>query len=153
MAGQSFVVTADDTLTLNGNVFANFADGDISVISFPNMKADSKTGKNGNGIISQNQMGKNATMVLRLLRGSADDQFLNNLLLTADNNFAGQTLLTGTFVKTLGNGAGTIISDNYTLSGGFFEKNIEVKENVEGQTDQGVSVYNLKFITCIRAIG
>lgn len=153
MSGQAFVVTSDDTLTLNGNVFTDFADGDITVISFPNMKADSKTGKNGNGIISQNQMGKNATMVLRLLRGSADDQFMQNLMLTADNNWVGQSLLSGTFVKMLGDGSGATNSDNYTLSGGYFEKNVEGKENVDGQTDQGVAIYNLKFITCTRAIG
>lgn len=150
MAGV--VVTSNDTLTLNSNVFTDLADGDVTVIEFPNDLGDSKTGKNGNSIISENMSGFNATMTLRVLRGSADDQFMQNLLTTAQGNWTGQTLLTGSFVKNLGDGAGNLTSDIYTLAGGFFKKQVGAKENVEGQTDQGVSIYNLMFTNCTRSI-
>lgn len=148
----AYTVTSDDSLTIAGRVFTDFADGDVTVVEFPNDLADSKTGKNGNGIISRNRQGDNATVVLRLLRGSSDDAFMQNLMAAALNNWTGQTLLTGTFVKQLGDGSGNISHDTVTLNGGFFSKQVATKENVEGQTDQGAAIYNLKFIAASRSI-
>lgn len=148
----SYTVTSDDSLTIAGRVFTNFADGDVSVVEFPNDLADSKTGKNGNGIISRNRQGDNATLVLRLLRGSSDDAFLQNLMAAALNNWTAQTLLSGQFVKQLGDGGGNLRRDVVTLAGGFFSKQVATKENVEGQTDQGAAIYNLKFISASRNI-
>lgn len=148
----AFTVTSDDSLTLAGRVLVDFADADVTVVEFPNDLADSKTGKNGNGIISRNRQGDNATLTLRLLRGSSDDSFLQGLLNSALNNWTGQTLLTGEFVKQLGDGQGNVARDVYTFSGGFFSKKVNGKENVEGQTDQGASIYTIKFIDVERSI-
>lgn len=148
----AYTVTSDDSLTLNGRVFVDFADGDVTMIQYPNDMSASKTGKNGNGIISRNRQGDNATAVLRLLRGSPDDQFLQNLLSAALNGWTTQTLLSGEFVKQLGDGAGGTARDVLSLAGGTFKKQVEAKENVEGQTDQGVAIYSLEFITCFRSI-
>lgn len=148
----AYTVTSDDSLTISGRVFVDFADGDVTMIEYPNDLADSKTGKNGNGIISRNRQGDNATMVLRLLRGSSDDQFMQNLMAAALNNWTGQTLLTGEFVKQLGDGQGNVARDVISLQGGFFSKQVAAKENVEGQTDQGAAIYNLKFIVAARSI-
>ena len=145
-------ITADDTLTLFGRVFNDMADGDVSTITFPNNLVEMKTGKNRNTIFSKNTTGENAEMVLRLIRGSSDDQFLQGKLSTSVTDFASTVLATGEFVKRLGDGLGNVARDVYTLGGGVIMKNVEAKENVEGDIVQGVSIYNMKFATVVRSI-
>lgn len=148
----AYTVTSDDSLTLAGRVFVDFANGDVTKVDFPDNLGDSITGKNGNGIISRNRKGDNSTLVLRLLRGSSDDQFMQNLMNAALLNWTGQTLLTGEFVKQLGDGQGNISRDVLSFSGGYFQKQVAAMENVEGQTEQGASVYSLKFIGTARSL-
>ena len=126
-------ITGNDTLTLFDRVFVDLADGDTSVITFPNDLGDLKTGKNGNSIYVKNETGSNAEMVLRIVKGSADDKFLQGKLASQNNDFASFVLATGEFVKRFGDGEGTVSRDVYTLTGGIFAKNVDVKENVEGE--------------------
>jgi hypothetical protein len=104
-----------------------------------------KTGKNGNTLFSLNETGDNADVALRLVIGSADDKFLNNLLENQKKNFTGFTLLDGSFVKRVGDGSGNTTDIVYTLAGGIFVKRVEAKSNVEGDTEQAVAVYTLRF--------
>lgn len=145
-------ITSDDTLTLFGRVLTDLADGDVSQITFPDNLAELKTGKNGNTIYADNQKGNNAMLVLRVMRGSSDDQFLNTQLLSQLADFPAAILATGSFVKRLGDGQGNVLSDAYTLNGGIFTKEVEGKENVEGNTDQAVAIYNMKFAQAARGI-
>jgi hypothetical protein len=148
----TYTVTSNDTLTLNSHVFVDQAFGDISKITFPNELVNLKTGKNGNTVFAQNASGFNANLELRLLRGSTDDQFLDALILAPGSSFPSTTLLSGTFVKMLGDGQGNVVSDTYTLSGGVISKEIEGKENVEGDTEQAVATYMVKFASAARVI-
>jgi hypothetical protein len=141
-----------DTITINNRILADLADGDIAVLTFPNEIAQVKTGKNGNSIYGLNESGKQSELVLRLIRGSADDKFMNGLLVNQQANFAGFVLMIGELVKKIGKGDGTLSSDIYILSGGVFTKQVEAKVNVEGDTDQSVSVYTIKFSNAPRAI-
>ena len=59
------------------------------------------------------------------------------------NNFAGFVLLTGQFVKKLGDGKGNITSDVYNTSGGIFTKQVHATMNVEGDTNQSVAEYEI----------
>lgn len=145
-------ITSDDTLTLFGAVLTDFADGDVSKIEFSEDIGVVKTGKDGNTIFTDKQPGNNATLTLRLMRGSSDDQTLNTQLLSQQSNFSGFTLAQGTFVKRIGDGQGNVVSDSYTLANGLFTKLPGVSENVEGTTDQAVSIYTLKFATATRGI-
>ncbi len=77
---------------------------------------------------------------------------MNGLLAQQQNNFAGWPLAIGEFVKKLGDGLGNITSDTYVLSGGVFTKQVEAKMNVEGDTEQSVSIYTMKFSNSPRAI-
>jgi hypothetical protein len=153
MPGSVYAITSNDTLTLNGNVFTDQADDDVSVINFPNELANLKTGKNSNAVIAQNANGNNATLTLRLIRGSADDAFMMGLLSAQQGSFPSVMLLQGTFVKQIGDGSGNITADTYTLQGGFFARNVDGKENVSGDVNQAVAVYNLKFASATRTIG
>lgn len=145
-------ITSDDTLTLFGAVLTDFADGDVSKIEFSEDIGVVKTGKDGNTIFTDKQPGNNATLTLRLMRGSSDDQTLNTQLLSQQSDFSGFTLAQGTFVKRIGDGQGNVVSDSYTLANGLFTKLPGVSENVEGTTDQAVSIYTLKFATATRGI-
>lgn len=148
----SVALSGNDTATLNNHVFADLADGNCIELTFPNDIANLKTGKNGNTIYGLNESGKQCEVKLRILRGSADDKFLNNLLTQQQANFAGFALMIGQFIKKIGDGLGNITSDTYILSGGVFVKIPEAKTNVEGETDQSIALYTIRFSNAPRAL-
>lgn len=146
-------ITSNDTLTLNNRVLVDQSLGDVSSITFPNELVTRKTGKNGNTIFAQNAPGQNADLVIRVARGSSDDQFLQGIIASQPTDFPSTVLITGTFVKRLGDGQGNVISDTYTLAGGVISKQVEGKENVDGDLGQGESVYMVKFAAAKRSLG
>ncbi len=148
----TLALSGSDTVMINNRVFADFADGNCVELTFPNDIANVKTGKNGNSIYGLNETGKQCEVKLRLIRGSSDDKFMNGLLAAQQANFAGTVLMFGSFIKKLGNGQGTVTSDTYVMSGGIFTKQVEAKTNVEGETEQSVSVYTMKYSNSPRAI-
>ena len=144
-------LTGNDTIVIAGRVLTDFGDADNATLEFPNELAAVKVGKNGNAIYALNATGRMADVVLRLLRGSNDDAFLNSLLAIQNANFAATVLLTGQFVKRVGNGLGGVMSDTYFTSGGIFSKAVNAKSNVEGDTEQSLAIYTLKFSNADRA--
>jgi len=146
-------LTGDDTIQINGRTLVDFGDGDTAVLDFPNDLVKIKTGKDGNSIYGFDNQGRQCTFTLRLLRGGADDMFLTNLLSLFQQNPAAFALLTGEFIKNIGDGNGGIKQDIYTLSGGAFKRNINAKENTEGDTEQAIAIWNLHFSNAPRSIG
>lgn len=146
-------LSGSDTISINGQVLADLADANVVELTFPNDIAQVKTGKNGNSIYSFNATGKQCEVKVRVMRGSSDDKFLNNLLIQQNANFAGTVLLLGQFIKKLGDGLGNITSDTYVMEGGVFTKQVAGKSNVEGDTEQSISEYMMKFSNAPRAIG
>lgn len=145
-------LTGSDTVTINNQPLSDFADGNVVELTFPNPIANVKTGKNGNALFGLNASGVQAECKIRVIRGGNDDKFLNNLLAQQNANFAGTVLLTGTFIKKLGDGAGNVTSDTYILAAGIFEKIPEGKSNVEGETEQSVAIYSMKFASAVRVL-
>lgn len=145
-------LSGNDTIQINNQVLQGLADQNVVELTFPNEIAQVKTGKNGNSIYGFNTTGQQCEVKVRTVRGSSDDQFLNNLLIQQQNNFAGFVLMTGQFIKKIGDGQGNITSDTYILAGGVFTKQVEAKSNVEGDTEQSISIYMLKFANAPRAI-
>lgn len=145
-------MSGNDTITINNRTFVDLADGMVGEITYPNDIANVKTGKNGNSIYGLNESGKQAELKIRLIRGGADDKFMNAILNQQNLNFAGFPLMFGTFIKKLGDGAGNIVSDTYILSGGVITKFPEAKSNVEGDTEQSVTIYTMKFSNAPRAV-
>lgn len=150
---STFTVTGNDTLTLFDRVFTDFADADNTTITFPNDLMNVKTGKNKNSIYALNETGNNCDLILRLNRGSADDRFMQSKLTEMQNDVPSFTLGEGEFVKRIGNGSGEVVSDIYTLQGGVFTRKTDTKENVEGDTEQAVVIYTMKFAVGTRSIG
>lgn len=148
----TYNLAADGTLSLYGRVFADFADGDISAITFPNDYVAGQTGKGGNTIFTKNEAGRNAVATIRLIRGSSDDQFLQTKLSVMKQDFVSTELAFGEFALRLGDGYGGIARDVYTLKGGIITKPVEGKENVSGDATQGVAVYTILFADGDRSI-
>lgn len=149
---MSIALSGSDTIVINGHLFVDLADQNVVELTFPTDISQVKTGKNGNSIYGLNESGKQCEVKVRVLRGSNDDQFLNNLLIQQQSNFAGTVLMIGTFIKKIGDGQGNILSDTYIMSGGVFTKQVEAKSNVEGDTEQSISIYMMKFSNAPRAI-
>lgn len=146
-------LTGKDTIQLNGRILTEFADQKVAELTYPNDLATMKTGKNGNTIYAFNSTGRQCDVTLRLVRGGADDQFLNALLLSFVGNPAGFTLMVGEFIKNIGDGLGNIKTDSYILSGGTFKKQTDVFESTEADIEQAVAVYHLMFSNSPRSIG
>lgn len=149
---STVALSGNDTIIVNNRIFADFADGNVAELTFPNDIANVKTGKNGNSIYGLNESGKQCELKLRVIRGSADDKYLNGLLTQQQANFAGTVLMIGEFIKKIGDGAGNVASDTYIMSGGIFTKIPEAKSNVEGESEQSVVTYSMKFSNAPRAI-
>lgn len=145
-------MSGSDTIIINNRVLQDLAEANVVELTFPTEIASVKTGKNGNSIYGLNETGKQAEVKIRVIRASSDDKFLNSLLAQQQQNFAGFPLMVGQFIKKIGDGAGNISSDQYIMSGGVFTKQIEAKSNVEGDSEQSVSIYTLKFSNAPRVI-
>lgn len=150
---STITITGDDTLVIKNRVFTDMADGDNSVITFPNDFIAMKTGKNKNTIFSKNANGENAEMVIRLIRGSSDDKFMQNEFNTMKQSLPSYKVLDGSFIKKLGDGAGKVTNDIYDITGGVIKKMVETKENVEGDTEQAVAVWTVAIAIAERSLG
>lgn len=146
-------LTGKDTIIIAGRVLNDFADGDTCKLEYPNDLSVMKTGKNGNTIYAYQYSGLQCTVELRVLLGSSDDAFLNGLLSLFNQNPPSFTLLTGEFVKNIGDGQGNITPVSYVLSGGAFKKQIPAVENADGDTNQAIAMYSLHFSNAPRSVG
>jgi hypothetical protein len=145
-------LTGNDTLNLAGTVLADFADGDIAELAFPNELMAVKTGKDGNSIFAFNATGLQCDLKVRVIRGSYDDKFLNGLIQDLKADVAGFTLIDAQLVKRVGDGQGNITNDTYILGGGVPTRQVAATSNVEGGTDQSVAIYEFKFTNTNRGI-
>lgn len=149
-----YALTGNDTLIINERVISNLADGSTINITYDNDSVGVSTGKNDNTVFSDNRQGSNASIELRLIRGSEEDIYFNGLSIQQSRDLPAFTLLQGSFTKRVGDGFGVVKFDTYVLLGGVFTKRApQVSENLNGETDQGVSIYNIKFATASRALG
>ena len=108
---SSVSLVGQDTIIINDRVFADLSNGNVGQIMFENDSANVMVGKDKNAIYAFNAQGVQATVELRVMRGSSDDKFLNNLYSQQCANFVGTTLLTGVFVKKIGDGSGQVEND------------------------------------------
>lgn len=142
---ESFRLTGDDTFILNNRTLSDFADGDIAVITMPNNIASSVVGKGGNMIVAKDEQGVLGEITLRLLKSSDDDQWMHTYYQTYLADSALFVLGTGSLAKRMGLGDGSVIYDQYYLSCVHFTKQpSEATINVNGSTDQAVTVYTFQ---------
>ncbi len=145
-------LTGADTIIINDRVITDLSDMDCVTLDFQMEIATLKTGKNGNVIYALNETGRECMVVIRVLRGSEDDKFFNALQSSQIANFSSFTLMTGEFIKKVGDGKGNVTSDTFIMSGGIFTKRTGGKSNVEGDTEQSVCMYEMKFANAPRVM-
>ena len=146
-----FSITGDDTITINGRGLNDFAVADTVNITYDEDRLNMKTGKNLNSIITENTPGRNAMCEVRLLRNSGDDQFLQNYLNQQEQDIAASLLLNGTAVKRTGDGQGNTINEVMNMQGGIIRRNPGTKGNADGDIEQGVVIYMMKFAYVTRS--
>ncbi len=146
-------LTGKDTIVIDDRILSDLADADTAVLEFPNNLMEAKTGKNGNVIYAFNAQGQVVNMTLRVIRGSADDKYMQSRLQEYINDPSAFILFEAELIKRAGDGAGNITSDTYQLKGGAPQKMPAAKENVAGDTEQAVSIYAMTFGNSQRALG
>ena len=155
-----FNITSDATLLFPGmvngvsvpTVFRTLSDKSTVNITVPNDLWNLMVGKNGNAIFATIKRGQIGDMELRPLMANTDHAFLNAQLAQYAANGPATVLLNGSFTKVLGDGMGNLRRFSYTLNGGVVLKNIDAKEDVEGDTDQAVAIFRLRFAQIIPVI-
>lgn len=148
----TYSLTGADNFIIAGVPVYDFADGDNLSVTFPNDMVAAKRGKNGNSIFADNAMGGLAEVVARVIRGSRTDKFWNSLQAAQKFDLSSFVLLGGIFQKRAGNGLGFITNDSYLFNAGVFKKQVEAQSNVEGNTDQAISIYNFIFADTVRGL-
>lgn len=143
--------TLSDIIELDGEVVTGGADGDIAVISYPNDTAGVSTGKGGNTVAAHNEMGRQADLVLRVVRGCYDDKRLNSKLVQWTKRSPEFVPIVGNFTKVIAVDGGTN-SDTTSLMFGIPLRRVEARENVAGDTEQAIAVYNIRFGNSDRSI-
>lgn len=150
---MSVALTGKDTTIIDTRRLTDQATGDCVLIDAPNNLVELKQGKNGNAIYAYNATGKQVNVTLRVIRGTADDKYLAARMQEYINDPAAFVLISGEFIKRSGDGAGNITNEVYTMSGGIIQKMPGGKENVEGDTEQAVSIYVIVFSNADRVLG
>ena len=101
-----YALTGNDSLILNDRVIKELSDGSTIEVSYQNDRIGMSTGKNNNTVIAENRQGLNASLTLRVVRGGADDRWLNGLSIQQDKDLPSFNLINGSFTKRIGNGQG-----------------------------------------------
>ena len=143
--------TGKDIIKFNDRVLSNFANGDVAVISFPNELHGMNNGKDGNSLAAHNEQGNIAELEMRIIKGSADDKYLNSFVLAWKGHSDEFAPAAAEFTKMITTEAGRV-SETTSLGFIFPIGQIETRANTDGDTDQMVSVYRFRAGTSGRAL-
>lgn len=147
-----YALTGNDSLIINDRVINDYTDASTVEIAYQNDRVGISTGKNDNTVFADNRQGSNAVLTIRLVRGSKDDKFFNGLSVQQDRDLPAFPVMNGSFTKRVGDGSGNITFDNYVLMGGVFQKYPDTQENLQGDTEQGSTVYQIIFARAQRGL-
>lgn len=151
MANKQISLTGTDTLQIFGRTITAFGTGDYFTFTFDEELFKVEIGKDGNAVYAFNAPGLKSKGILKVLRGSRDDTYLNGLLSLMIADPAGFLLGTCVAVKRIGSGNGNIVNDVYIFGGAVFSKFPGVKGNQQGDTEQAMAVYEVMFTSATRA--
>ena len=138
-------VAGSDILNINGTIITGHADADAYKVEPQGSIGEMKVSKDGNSIYALQYTGIKTKLTVRLVRACADDIFLNGLLqqwIGSPNTFP---LISAEYIKATGDGKGNVTNEVYILSGGIFENIPGAVSNMDGTTEQSVTVYTLWF--------
>ena len=145
-------LTGKDVVVINGRVFKNFADATIAELTYNGDLMNVKASRDGSAIYAMNEDGRVSVLKLRLLLGSSDDKYMNSILAAMKLDPAGFILMSGSFTKRVGNGAGDSNLVVYQCSGGAIEKMPSAMSSASGDTNQSVVEWSIKFGNSDRSV-
>ena len=152
MAGVTDTLVGQNTIVINGRSLTNLGYGTVVDISIPSALVEIESGKDGSAIYAMNQAGRQAEVRVRVLVGSPDDVYLNNINEGFKADFAGSVLINASFIKRTGDGQGNIITTTWVLSGGVPGTAPADKWDVNGNTEQALMEYSFKFARATRQL-
>ena len=126
-------------------LLSSFASGAVAELTAPNELSTITTGYNGNSLGSHNEPGRQRECTLRLVKGSEDDKRLNknyNLWKNRDSKFKPLSMA---FTKHIAHSDGSITKDTVECFFGLPSGQPTQATNTEGDTEQVISVYVLRF--------
>lgn len=138
-------LVGQDTIILDDRQITDVGFGDVVVLDMPNTFMEMESGKDGNTVFVFMESGRQIQVKLRVLVGRDDDRWLNAKLESMKNSFIGQTLMTLTLAKRVGDGKGGIITTRWNLEGGMFTVPPSTRYNVSGDKEQAIQEYSLGF--------
>jgi hypothetical protein len=142
---MSVSLTGQDAISVDGRILNDFADNDFGVLDFPEDLANVKRAKNGNTIYALREMGALSDLTLRVLVGSSDDKYLQSRLQQQRNDFSNFVLVAASISKRVGDGNGNMTTVVYQCSNGIFKRIPNVKSSAEGDVEQSVAIWQIKF--------
>lgn len=126
-------------------VLSDFAAGAVAELSAPNDISSTTTGYNGNSLGAHNEPGRQRELSLRLVKGSSDDKRFNkNYNLWKDRSIRFKPLKMS-FTKNVAHEDGSITKDTVDCFFGLPSGQPTQVSNTEGDTEQVISVYMIKF--------
>lgn len=151
--GNHYVsLVGKDTIKVDGRILFDMADSDNATLTFPNELMAVKTGKDGNSLYAFNETGRQCDLTLRVIRGGPSDKYLDSRMQEIIQDAPSFVLMNAHITKRIGDGRGSVGNDVYVLDGGVITKQVETKVNVEGDTEQALSVYTMKFTNSNRRV-
>ena len=151
--GQVISMTGDDTIIIGGQLITDFAIGVVAEISFPEDLVKVTRGKNGNTVYALNNQGFQSEVKLKILLGGVNDAYLNAQMVSMMNSFSSYVLLSGVFIKNVGDGKGNIKPVTYLMSGGVPKKNPMAQSVAEGTPEQSLAEWDFIFGNNSRQVG
>lgn len=146
-------MTGDDTVIIGGQLLTDFAIGVVAEITFPEDLVKVTRGKNGNTVYALNNQGYQSEVKLKILLGGPNDAFFNAQYTAINTSFSGYTLLSGVFIKNVGDGQGNIRPVTYLMSGGIIKKAPMAQSVAEGSPEQSLVEWDLVFANNGRQVG
>lgn len=126
-------------------VLSDFAAGAVAELAAPNELSTVTTGYNGNSLGAHNEPGRQRECTLRLVKGSEDDKRFNknyNLWKNRDSKFKPFSMA---FTKHVAHSDGTMTKDTVECFFGLPSGQPSQAMNTEGDVEQVISVYVLRF--------
>ncbi len=148
----TITLTGEDVIKIRERTITDLCDGDVGTLEFPDDLSTTTVGKGGNSIISFNEMGRKSTLVIRVIRGSEDDKYLNSERTQYKTSRANYNVLSGEVVSQLGDGQGNTTDDVDLLKAGVISKMIPKKINTSGDTTQAIAEYTITFADSERVL-
>lgn len=141
--------TATDTIVCEDYqgkwVLNDFAAGSVAELTAPNDLSSTTTGYTGNSLGAHNEPGRQRECSLRIVKGSSDDKRLNkNYNLWKDRNILFKPLKMS-FTKNIAHEDGSITKDTVDCFFGLPAGQPSQVINTEGDTEQVISVFMLRF--------